>query len=85
MKFLITDKKIEYLALEFRKNQRWIDDHLKELKEKYPDTHIAIQKQKVVETNKNYEKLVESLEEKLEETKDIAIEFILAKPMKLLV
>jgi len=76
--------KVREWLREFSENSQWINEHLDELRQKYPDMYIAVRKKKVVKSGKNLTQLREELRKEFGEIEDIAIEFISSKPLKLL-
>ena len=59
-----------------RANTEWLQDHIKDLKEKHPDKFVAVDNKKVIGSHEDLKSLISSLKKEYTAIDTFAIEFI---------
>jgi hypothetical protein len=69
----------------YEENAKWVSRHYEELKKKYVDEWVAVLNEKVVDHDRNLDKLVKRLRMNYPENySEIAIEYVTSKEIELI-
>lgn len=83
---LLLDKRSKYFSgklNEFGKNSMWVSDEREKLRKKYPNTYIAVRKQRIIASDKAVSSLVTKVKQ-IKNNEDIIIDYIGKQKLKLL-
>jgi len=69
---------------EFEKNQRWLRVNFKRLLRKYKNMFVAVWNQRVVDKDKDLEKLSKRVRKEYKEKKGIVIEYLSPQPLEMI-
>lgn len=84
MKYAISEKEELKKIAEMERSSQWLESIRDEIKEKYVGKFIAVKDKKIVANDKNFQRLIKTLEASGEDLKSIFIEFVPSKDLMLI-
>jgi len=77
-------KRITDLYIEHKENSKWVAKNIEDLRKRFPDKYIAVQRKDVIEDDADLIELITKLRKRNLDIDTITIEYVTTKPIKLL-
>lgn len=79
--FEVDEERILEELRKFERDSRWISSNIPTLRARYPDKYVAVWDGKVVDSDKNHNRLLNRLRKREYDVPNMAIEYIPSRPV----
>jgi hypothetical protein len=79
----IHEEQISHIK-EFERNQKWFIENFKPILEDYREKFVAVWNQKVIDADKNLERLSKKVKEKTRNAKGVYVGYVSDKPVEMI-